>query len=50
MFELEEVVSYKVFGREFSNKEDALKYSKILQNRQNLFNKPTHSKEVEETD
>lgn len=22
MFELEEVVSYKVFGREFSNKED----------------------------
>ena len=39
MFELEEVVSYKVFGREFSNKEDALKYSKILQNRQNLLNK-----------
>lgn len=39
MFDLEEVVSYKVFGREFSNKEDALKYSKILQNRQNLLNK-----------
>lgn len=39
MFELEEIVSYKVFGREFSNKEDALKYSKILQNRQNLLNK-----------
>lgn len=39
MFESEEVVSYKVFGREFSNKEDALKYSKILQNRQNLLNK-----------
>lgn len=39
MFELEEVVSYKVFGREFSNKEDALKYSKILQNRQNLLNR-----------
>lgn len=39
MFELEEIVSYKVFGREFPNKEDALKYSKILQNRQNLLNK-----------
>lgn len=39
MFDLEEVVPYKVFGREFSNKEDALKYSKILQNRQNLLNK-----------
>lgn len=39
MFDLEEVVSYKVFRREFSNKEDALKYSKILQNRQNLLNK-----------
>lgn len=39
MFDLEEVVSYKVFGREFSNKEDTLKYSKILQNRQNLLNK-----------
>lgn len=43
MFELEEVVSYKVFGREFSNKEDALKYSKILQNRQNLLDR-THLK------
>ena len=39
MFELEEVISYKVYGREFSKKEDALKYSKILQNRQNLLNK-----------
>lgn len=39
MFELEEVVSYKVFGREFSNKEDALKYSKTLQYRQNLLDK-----------
>ena len=37
MFELEEVVSYKVFGREFSKKEDALKYSMTLQNRQNLL-------------
>lgn len=43
MFDLEEVVSYKVFGREFSNKEDALKYSKILQNRQNLLDR-THLK------
>lgn len=39
MFKLEEVVSYKVFGREFSNKEDALQYSKTLQNRQNLLDK-----------
>lgn len=39
MFELEEVVSYKVFGREFSKKEDALQYSKTLQNRQNLLDK-----------
>lgn len=37
MFELEEVVSYKVFGREFSKKEDAIKYSMKLQNRQNLL-------------
>ena len=43
MFDLEEVVSYKVFGREFSNKEDTLKYSKILQNRQNLLDR-THLK------
>ena len=39
MFELEEVVSYKVFGREFSNREDALKYSKTLQYRQNLLDR-----------
>ena len=39
MFELEEIVSYKVFGREFSKKEDALKYSMTLQNRQNLLDK-----------
>lgn len=39
MFELEEVVSYKVFGREFSNKEDALKYSMTLQYRQNLLDR-----------
>ena len=39
MFELEEVVSYKVFGREFSNKEDALKYSMALQYRQNLLDR-----------
>lgn len=39
MFELEEVVSYKVFGREFSNKEDALKYSITLQYRQNLLDR-----------
>ena len=39
MFELEEVVSYKVYGREFSKKEDALKYSMTLQYRQNLLDR-----------
>ena len=39
MFELEEVVSYKVYGREFSKKEDALQYSMTLQYRQNLLDR-----------
>ena len=39
MFDLEEVVSYRVYGREFSKKEDALQYSMTLQYRQNLLNK-----------
>lgn len=39
MFELEEIVSYKVYGREFSKKEDALKYSMTLQYRQNLLDR-----------
>ena len=39
MFELEEIVSYRVYGREFSKKEDALKYSMTLQYRQNLLDR-----------
>lgn len=39
MFELEEIVSYRVYNRVFSNKEDALKYSKTLQYRQNLLDR-----------
>lgn len=39
MFELEEVVSYKVYDREFSKKEDALQYSMTLQYRQNLLDR-----------
>lgn len=39
MFELEEVVSYRVYGKEFSKKEDALKYSMTLQYRQNLLDR-----------
>lgn len=43
MFELEEIISYRVYGREFSKKEDALKYSMTLQYRQNLLDR-THLK------
>lgn len=39
MFDLEEVVSYKVYDREFSKKEDALQYSMTLQYRQNLLDR-----------
>ena len=39
MFELEEIVSYRVYDREFSKKEDALKYSMTLEYRQNLLDR-----------
>lgn len=43
MFELEEVVSYRVYNRVFSDKDEALKYSMTLQYRQNLLDR-THLK------
>lgn len=39
MFELEEIVSYRVYNRTFSDKEEALKYSMTLQYRQNLLDR-----------
>lgn len=39
MFELEEVITYRVYGREFYKKDDALKYSMQLQYRQNLLDR-----------
>lgn len=39
MFELEEIVSYRVYCREFSKKEDALQYSMTLQYCQNLLDR-----------
>lgn len=43
MFELEEIVSYRVYNRVFSDKDEALKYSMTLQYRQNLLDR-THFK------
>ena len=43
MFELEEIVSYRVYNRVFSNKDEALKYSMTLEYRQNLLDR-THFK------
>ncbi len=39
MFELEEIVSYRVYNRTFSDKDEALKYSMTLQYRQNLLDR-----------
>lgn len=39
MFELEEIVSYRVYNRVFSDKDEALKYSMTLQYRQNLLDR-----------
>lgn len=43
MFELEEIVSYRVYNRVFSDKDEALKYSMTLEYRQNLLDR-THLK------
>ena len=43
MFELEEIVSYRVYNRVFSDKDEALKYSMTLEYRQNLLDR-THFK------
>ena len=43
MFELEEIVSYRVYNRVFSDKGEALKYSMTLEYRQNLLDR-THLK------
>ena len=39
MFELEEIVSYRVYNRVFSDKDEALKYSMTLEYRQNLLDR-----------
>lgn len=39
MFELEEIVSYRVYNRVFSDKDEALKFSMTLQYRQNLLDR-----------
>lgn len=39
MFELEEIISYRVYNRVFSDKDEALKYSMTLQYRQNLLDR-----------
>ena len=39
MFELEEIVSYRVYNRTFSDKDEALKYSMTLEYRQNLLDR-----------